>query len=180
VANFVDDNGNSCFVDDNAVTVWVDDNGNILTCLGDTVDELVANDITSQSSVGAPVFTQGQVLLAEDIQAQSSVSVPMLNRPTSGDEGTGHWRGKGGGKGKKARTYEGQPQRIRRLSELDPPLFTPQEVIEAVTPPVTLDDQSRSLIMDAALASVQNVNNILAKQRVDLRREREDEFMLMQ
>jgi alkylhydroperoxidase/carboxymuconolactone decarboxylase family protein YurZ len=148
----------------------------------DADHNLSATSVSSQSSVGAPVLRQKQVLLANDITAASSVSTPALNGVVYGDptdNGTGHWRGKGGGK--KKRTYEGQPQRIRLLSELDPPLFTPQEVIEAVTPPVTLDEKSRSLIMDAALASVQSVNNILAKQReLDLRREREDEFMLMQ
>jgi hypothetical protein len=154
-----------------------------LNGVGDA-DNLSATSISSQSSVGTPALAQKQVLLANDITAASSVSVPALNGVVSGGEEEvavgGHWRGKGGKKGRK---YDGQPQRIRLLSELDPPkdepLFTVEDVLKAEQ--VTIDENSRSLIMDAALASVQNVNNILAKQReLDLRREREDEFMLMQ
>jgi hypothetical protein len=33
MADFVDDNGNSCFIDDLSVIAWVDDIGNSLSCI---------------------------------------------------------------------------------------------------------------------------------------------------
>jgi hypothetical protein len=36
MANFVDDNDDSCFEDDDGVEEWEDDNGNILICLAPT------------------------------------------------------------------------------------------------------------------------------------------------
>ena len=46
----------------------------------DTVDDLLANDVTSASSVSVPALTQVHALLANDVSSASSVSVPTLTQ----------------------------------------------------------------------------------------------------
>jgi hypothetical protein len=119
-------------------------------------------------------------LLAESISAQSSVSTPSLNVLGGTVPGSGTWRGRGGGK--KGKTYEAQPSRIRLLSELDPPLFTPQEVIEAPPlKPIVLDAATKARIESAALGSLGAIDNMVRKVAAARRiQDDEDEMMLMQ
>jgi hypothetical protein len=149
----------------------------------DADHNLSATSVSAQSSVSNPALTQSQVLLANDITAASSVSTPALNGVVGGVDddgvivGSGHWRGKGGGK--KKRTYEGQPQRIRKLSELDPPLFTPQEVIEPAHKPIVLDRETVARIQAAAITSAATIGEVARKIAVARQIQDEDELMLM-
>src|SRR5512139_3129136 len=83
--------------------------------------------------------------------------------------GSGHWRG--GGKGKKRKPLLG---RTRLLSELDPPLFTPEEILEA--PPANdLDDPTVAKIEAAALEAFADIMDKAARR--DLQRKHYNELM---
>ena len=72
---------------------------------------------------------------------------------------TGHWRGPGG---KKRKPIEG---RVRLLSELDPPLFTPEEILEA-PPAYNVDEATRAEIEKIALEAFADVMDTAARRNL--------------
>lgn len=81
---------------------------------------------------------------------------------------TGHWRGPGG---KKRRHTPGQP---RRLSELDPPLFTPEEILD-VPPAYNVDEATRAEIEKLALEAFADVMDSAARR--NMQRQRYEEML---
>src|SRR5512139_2821576 len=82
----------------------------------------------------------------------------------------GHWRGPARG-GKKRKPLLG---RTRLLSELDPPLFTPEEILNA--PPANdLDDPTVAKIEAAALEAFADIMDKAARR--DLQRKHYNELM---
>ena len=79
--------------------------------------------------------------------ATAAVSASVSVGPGSG---YGNWKG-----GKRGRN-KGQEGRIRLLSELDEPLFTPEEILEA-PPAYNVDDATRAAIEAQVLSAFANV-----------------------
>ena len=82
---------------------------------------------------------------------------------------TGHWRGPAGGK--KRRHTPGQP---RLLSELDPPLFTPEEILEAHSS-YNVDAATRAEIEKLALDAFAEVIDTAARR--NMQRQRYEELL---